>query len=322
MVQPDDGNLFPGNEIPVVFGGGRLDRAEDRREDPAWLDQRLADPGSRFLLFSKLRPLMFFGGDGSLDLGWLSGDAVAPLREAGASWLFLGLDGDIACFAMEAQEEADAAAFGGKFIDARSVAVQWGHPEVDAGRASLVAQGRALFDWHARHGFCAVCGSVTEMAKAGYARRCADKTCGAEHFPRTDPVVIMLAVRDGKCLVGRQAMWPKGFYSALAGFVEPGETIEEAVRRELHEEAGIAAGEVRYMASQPWPFPSSLMIACFAEALSEDIKLDERELEHAQWVDREGVAKALAGAKDAPFSMPPPMAIARILLEQWVRTGG
>jgi NAD+ diphosphatase len=184
-------------------------------------------------------------------------------------------------------------------------------------QASLYAAARSLVDWHQRHGFCANCGSATAIFRAGWARRC--DGCGAEHFPRTDPVVIMLAEYEDRALVARQASWPKGRYSALAGFVEVGESIEEAVARETLEEAGIRVRNVRYVASQPWPFPSSLMIACVAEAEDDVLTLDAKELEDAIWITRDDARVALRGDPAARFGAPPPYAIAHSLLRHWAR---
>jgi NAD+ diphosphatase len=227
--------------------------------------------------------------------------------------VFLGLaasaDGGAPRFAAAASGADLVADFGGRIVDARAAAVQLGD-----GRAEIVAQARSLLDWHARHKFCAVCGAGTVMNKAGYARTCGG--CGAEHFPRTDPVVIMLAIKGDHALVGRQPGFPKRFFSALAGFVEPGESLEEAVAREIFEEAGIRTARVRYLASQPWPFPSSLMIAAFAEAVNFDITLDTDELEEARWVTKDEVRAALAGTGD--WLAPPPVAIAHTLFTAWV----
>ncbi|MGQ0659885.1 NAD(+) diphosphatase [Sphingosinicella sp.] len=186
--------------------------------------------------------------------------------------------------------------------------------------AAIWATARSLNEWHSGHPCCARCGAPTEPFRAGWGRKCG--ACAAEHFPRVDPVVIMLAEHEGKVLVGRQHQYPPGRYSALAGFVEHGESIEEAVRRELLEEAGVAVGEVRYVASQPWPFPGSLMIGCHAFTASDALTLDPAEIEHAIWVDRGQARAALAGDADAVFQAPPPYAIAHTLLAKWVEEEG
>jgi len=175
---------------------------------------------------------------------------------------------------------------------------------------------RSLIAWHNRHCFCANCGSATELFRAGWGRKCG--ACSVEHFPRVDPVVIMLAQHDGRVLVGRQPQYPPGRYSALAGFVEPGESIEEAVARELREEAGIEVANVRYVASQPWPFPGQLMIACIADAISDALMIDITELEDAKWVDRSGVEAAIRRDPDAPFLAPPHFAVAHTLFMRWL----
>jgi NAD+ diphosphatase len=196
------------------------------------------------------------------------------------------------------------------FGDLRAVMASLG--AADAGHA---AAAKGILGWHASHGFCAACGGGSVADEGGWRRRCA--VCGAQHFPRTDPVVIMLVTRGNAVLLGRQAMWPEGMYSLLAGFMEPGETIEAAVRRETFEEAGIVVGRVDYLASQPWPFPSSLMIGCRGEALSAEIRRDPLELEDALWVRRERVLAALAGQD--PLLRPARQgAIARFLLERWL----
>jgi NAD+ diphosphatase len=183
------------------------------------------------------------------------------------------------------------------------------------GEAGIIAQARGLLTWHARHRFCGSCGEPTRAADAGYVRRC--PSCSAEHFPRTDPVVIMLPVRGDRCLLGRQPTFPRGMWSALAGFLEPGETIEEAVRREVAEESGLRVGTVRYQASQPWPFPASLMIGCLAEAESEQVQVARDELEDARWFGRDELERALAGTHPEMF-VPPPMAIAHHLMRGWL----
>jgi NAD+ diphosphatase len=186
-----------------------------------------------------------------------------------------------------------------------------------ASEASTYAAARSLIDWHLRHRFCARCGSGdTAIHRAGWGRRCGQ--CGTEHFPRVDPVVIMLAKHEGRVLVGRQPRYPKGRYSALAGFVEPGESLEEAVTRELWEEAGLRVRDVRYVTSQPWPFPSQLMMACIAQTDDPALTIDTTELDDAFWVDRAGVVAAMNGEAGAAFLPPPPYAIAHTLFRWWL----
>ena len=186
---------------------------------------------------------------------------------------------------------------------------------LDAADAPTFAAAMSLANWHRRHGHCSVCGTATAPNRGGWSRKCGN--CGAEHYPRVDPVVIMLAEHDGRLLLGRQPHYPPGRYSALAGFVEPGESIEAAVARELREEAGIAVADVRYLCSQPWPFPSSLMIGAYARALDDSLTIDMLELDDARWFGRGEVIAALDGDTAASFQPPPPSAIARTLLEQW-----
>ena len=184
--------------------------------------------------------------------------------------------------------------------------------------AAIAAQARHIVDWHARNGHCSCCGEKTQVRDGGWSRFCTD--CSTEHFPRTDPVVIMLVTDGERCLLGRQPGWPGNMYSALAGFVEGGETLEEAVAREVGEEAGISVTDVRYEASQPWPFPASLMIGCRARATSTKIELDSRELEHAEWFSRDEAQAALAGPTDR-LMVPPAQAIAHVLIRRWVKEG-
>ena len=198
----------------------------------------------------------------------------------------------------------------GYFRDARMAASM-----VSIEHAALIAQAKAMIDWHQRHGFCPRCGAPTKMMDAGYRRLC--EKCNAEHFPRTDPVVIMLAIEGDACLVGRGKLFPRGMFSALAGFVEPGETIEEAVRRELMEEASVKVGEVTYYATQPWPFPSSLMIGCFAKAESRDVKADETELAEVRWIERHVARELIEGKAVDGLRVPPPIAIAHHLIRAW-----
>jgi len=288
--------------IPPGFTGSFLDRADHLRLDEARLAELTASLGARLLRLAQLDPLL----DEEGRLAWGS---LAELDE-GAELIFLGLDAGTPRFAPMVRAELGQRAWG-VFRTLGLMA-----PE----DAAVWGAARSLIEWHNRHFFCGRCGAPTRMFRAGWGRRCGG--CGLDHFPRVDPVVIMLAEHGGKVLLGRQPQYPEGRYSALAGFVEPGESIEEAVARELAEEAGIAVSNVRYIASQPWPFPGQLMIACIAEAASDALVLDRNELEDAIWVDRAGAAAALAGDAAAPFLAPPPFAIANTLLRAWVEESG
>jgi NAD+ diphosphatase len=289
--------FFPG------FTGSPLDRCDDARHDPDRVAAMRADPAARLLDLTELMPAT----DSAGALAW------APIESAnaGADLALLGrLDG--APRFVELTPGVSALRRSPELFQAITA--------LPAGEAGTYAAARSLIDWHARHGHCAVCGHATALYRAGWARRCPN--CGAEHFPRVDPVVIMLAQHGtgdaARVLIGRQASFPPGRYSALAGFVEPGESIEEAVARELHEESGVRVHSVRYLASQPWPFPSQLMLACVAQTDDDSLVVDQNELEEAKWVDRAGVAAALAGEDGAPFLPPPPYAIAHTLFRMWL----
>ena len=276
------------------FSGNGLDRADHLRSDPVAILALLCDAEARELVWDNGAPAI--DEHGKLRWGPVVGDPPLLLGFNGRSPRFSSLpDGNAA-------------------IDARA------HFQLlsllDAAEAPTFAAALSLANWHRRHGHCSVCGITTEPNRGGWSRQCPG--CGAEHYPRVDPVVIMLAEHDGRLLLGRQPHYPPGRFSALAGFVEPGESIEAAVARELKEEAGITVANVRYLCSQPWPFPSSLMIGAHANALDDSLTIDTNELDDARWFSREEVVEALAGGPAATFQAPPHMAIARTLLEQWV----
>lgn len=286
-----------GGMIRTGFTGAGLDRADQLRLDEAALAALAAREGALLLRLEGHDPLVD-------ECGSLVWDALAPAG-AEAERSFLGLAADTPLFAPLPRVELGRPAWNVFPTLSR----------MSAEDAAIWGAARSLIEWHNRHLFCGRCGSGTRLFRAGWGRRCTG--CGLDHFPRVDPVVIMLAEHDGRVLVGRQPQYPPGRYSALAGFLEPGESIEEAVARELKEEAGVEVTAVRYVASQPWPFPGQLMIACIGTAASADIVLDTNELEDAIWVDRPGVAAALARTPDAPFLAPPPFAIANTLLQAW-----
>ncbi len=287
--------------IAPGFTGAGLDRADQLRVDALRLAEALAHAEAGVLAMQGLEPELDEAGR----LVWspIDGHSIERL-------ILLGFDGEAPRFAPlgDVAPHGTAAMHLFKLIS-----------ELDSREAAIWAAARSLNEWHARHRFCGVCATPTEPFRAGWGRRCSG--CGTENFPRVDPVVIMLAEHEGRVLVGRQHRYPPGRYSALAGFLEPGESIEEAVARELFEEAGIRVGPVRYVTSQPWPFPYSLMMACMAEAEGDSLTLDTTEIEDAFWVDREGVRAALDSAPDAPFQAPPPYAIAHTLLRWWVEQG-
>jgi NAD+ diphosphatase len=273
------------------FSGPGLDRADALRSNA----RDMADLATR----ADARELVWQDGTPAMDergkLRW---------REVTDAPLFLGLQGDAPRFSMLAEPASQA------------FSVMPLLAQLDEAEAPLFAAAMSLARWHNRHRFCATCGNLGEIVRGGWSRQC--PSCNAEHFPRVDPVVIMLAEHDGKLLLGRQPHYPPGRYSALAGFVEVGESIEAAVARELYEEAGIRVRNVCYVASQPWPFPSSLMIGCHAEALSMELRIDTTELDDARWFTRDEIAAAVEDEAGASFQPPPKVAIARTLLERWL----
>jgi len=298
-----------------TFGGGTLDRAATRRADPAWVQARQSDDSARFLPLWDLRPLASSGEPASL--GWLTGDDL-PEPGSGDEVVFLGLEHGEPRFAIPVGNDAAASIEEDgrlEFINTRSLAAT--AAAADAGTA---AEARSLLAWHRAHRFCASCGHPSELSEAGWSRLC--RACGTRHFPRTDPVVIMVIYRGPEVLLGRSVRsprYPAGLHSCLAGYVEPAETIETAVRRESLEEAGIPIGRVTYVTSQPWPFPSTLMIGCYAEALATEIRIDRNELESARWFDRQELARALSRWEQADVvRLPPPFTIAHQLVRAWI----
>jgi len=296
------------------FYSGGLDRASHLRKDAAWLGERLAHQSSRFVLVWRGQNLIAEYESAEPAAVFLPPEAIdAAEKDA----VLLGIEGDAAFFAidlsaMEAPLEIVRAAPPSAFIDLRRVG-----PLLPQQHGSLLAFARGMAYWHQRHRFCGVCGSPTRSEEAGHVRRCTNQTCNAAHFPRTDPAVIML-VHEGseRCLLGRQAAWPQGMHSTLAGFVEPGESLEEAVAREVYEETRIELGSVTYHSSQPWPFPASLMLGFHAEAKTTAITVDKTELDDARWYER---AWILAHQDDEHFRLPRRDSIARRLLEDWLK---
>jgi len=310
------------SDAPIMFANNPLDRAGHLRNDPDWQKEQRQSENSLFVPFWHLQPLALppIAADEGPDIGWLPASAFGALMAQERPIIFLGLNKrEKPLFAVDISDLADPENSGpfanmGKFEDLRALAARG---DMSTGDLAIMAQAKAMLDWHLRHRYCAQCGEQTDLLEAGYKRQC--KSCNTEHFPRTDPVVIMLTIdpEGDRCLVGRQPGWPANMYSALAGFVEPGETIEQAVAREMMEEAGIEVDDVHYVATQPWPFPASLMIGCIATARTTDITIDGQELEEAKWVLRSDIEKSLNG--HGPIGVPPSMAIAHQLLVHYIQ---
>lgn len=302
--------LLPQN--PNVFTRSPLDRAGHHRRDAAWLGRALASSEAKLAPFFQHRPFVIEEG-GVVSVGWLGGHARASVASADAPLLFLGLDAHNAPhFAIEIRDDKPLADLG-RFDDLRALA-----PRLSRDELATIGPAKAVFEWHAKNGFCANCGAPSLIAEAGWKREC--PACKAEHYPRVDPVCIMLPTFRDKCLLGRQRAWPRGMHSALAGFIEPGEPIEEAVARETLEEAGLRVRAVRLHSTQPWPFPHSLMIGALAEVENDSETIDAFELESARWFTREEARLLIAGNYPDAFC-PPPFAIAHQLLKSWAEEG-
>jgi NAD+ diphosphatase len=295
------------------YTGSVVERAADLRQDPAAIAMLEAD--------ARARTFVICGEFVIARKGAPFNDPMFPLEQANAfapkqEQVFLGRGGDAALFAVAIDPDAaEPLRSRGDLLltDLRSLATG---ALVGPEHLPPLAEAKSLLGWHRRHRFCSNCGAPTRLVQAGWRRDC--EVCGAEHFPRTDPVVIMLAVHGDQCLLGRQSRFAKGMWSCLAGFVEPGETIEDAVRRETLEEAGIRCGRVVYFASQPWPFPMSLMIGCHAEALTTELKVDHGELEDARWFARDEVAAMVLRKHPDGLTATHPFAIAYHIIRAWL----
>jgi NAD+ diphosphatase len=291
------------------YAAATIDRAGHRRKDPSWVAERLRHPSTRFVPVWRAQNLVIQDGPRAVflesgQLGWGEGEAV-----------LLGMDEDAALFALDLSPldeplQAIRAAAPVQFMDLRQVGPLLAH-----GEGSLLAYARGMTWWNQRHRFCGICGSPARSDEAGHVRRCTNESCGASHFPRTDPAVIML-VHDGeRCLLGRQKQFLKGMHSTLAGFVEPGESLEEAVAREVREETAVIVDDVTYHSSQPWPFPASIMLGFYARAATTELRVDHAELQDARWFER---AWLLAHQDDDTFRLPRRDSIARRLIEDWL----
>ncbi|MGC9469002.1 MAG: NAD(+) diphosphatase [Anaerolineae bacterium] len=296
-----------------------IDRAHTRRWDAGWLEQSLRDPATRFVIVWEDR-ILLDEEDGSQVLRLCSSD-VQDLRrrcpDATMDTVLLGQFGGLTYFGVGIGDGCaslgDDVCLSGHFLDLRG-AVQQLVPE----EAALAAQAKAMVHWHRQHRFCGRCGSPTCSEEGGYVLRCVNQACGQVHFPRVDPAIIVLVTRDDRCLLGRQPHWPEGRYSNIAGFVEPGESLETAVAREVWEETGIEIKSVHYHSSQPWPFPQSLMVGFTAEAATERIALNDRELEDARWYTRGEIVEGLTAGG---LGLPSPYSISFHLIEDWFDDG-
>ncbi|HEY0421088.1 MAG TPA: NAD(+) diphosphatase [Acetobacteraceae bacterium] len=298
-----------------VYSGSPLDRAHSRRDDAAWIEEALESPDALFAPVWRARNLMRDVAEGRPQAAFLDAAAAAALRECCGHWAFLGLHEGRPVFTLDISAHDEPAALiahaGGEFTDLRAVAGTLPEPE-----ASVLAHARGLMHWRTRHCFCGACGAACEPRSAGHVMACTG--CGAQHFPRTDPAVIMLVHHGGRALLGHSTRFPNSaMYSTLAGFVEPGESLEEAVAREVLEESAVRCGAVHYHSSQPWPFPSSIMLGFYAEALTTDITIDPDELTDARWFNRDEMRNHRAHG----FQLPRPDSIARRLIEDWIAAG-
>ncbi|HCP24846.1 MAG: NAD(+) diphosphatase [SAR202 cluster bacterium] len=302
-----------------VYSGNPVDRGEKERRDDQWLADMAKDPSSKFLPLNDLNVLVPEGDSDAL--GWIGAGDLERLGVTAAP-MYLGMLDGTTHFVVDVSGQEKAVAelsegHGFRFIDARSVT-----DIISAQDSGIVAQARAQINWHNVNGFCAICGGETFVKRGGQVRQCSK--CNKENYPRTDPVVITVVSDGDSCLLGqsrRGRLARTNTYSALAGFVDQGESVEEAVAREVMEEAGIQVGEVRYHSSQPWPFPSSLMIGCHADAATTEINFDDDEMNDVRWFSRDEVVKALEG-KSEILAVPQPIAIAHHLIRAWVNGNG
>ena len=301
---------------PNVYSGSPLDRAAEKRDDAGWIEAALTDPDTLFVPLWRARNLVRIVEGGRPEAVYISGAAAAALRMSGSGpWAFLGLLAGRPVFAIDISHVDDPLpllpAALGEFADLRAV----GGGGMDPAEASILAHARGIMHWRLKHRFCGVCGAPCEPRSAGCVAVCT--RCEAQHFPRTDPAVIMLVHREDRALLGHSPRFPRAnMYSTLAGFVEPGETLEEAVRREVMEETQIRVGQVDYHSSQPWPFPASIMLGFYAEALTEQVTIDRHELQDARWFSRD----ELRDNERRGFALPRPDSIARRLIDDWMAT--
>src|ERR1700691_2400627 len=292
-----------------IFAGPYLDRAAHLRQDPAWFAAALADERRRAIRVWNSRSLIAEGG--APQAAYLALSDLPPERRNDADLILLGRCGDTSYFAYEIESmEPPALLPGTRFEDLRLVA-----SVLPIDEAGLLGYARAMISWRRRHRFCGTCGATTLPSKSGHVLVCTNLSCRHDQFPRIDPTIIVLVSDGERALLGRQASWPVGRYSTIAGFVEPGESLEDAVTREVFEETGIEVDQIEYHSSQPWPFPASLMLGFTAHALTSEVHLRDQELEDARWFSRADIAST--GAR-----LPPRQSISFRLIEHWFDAGG
>lgn len=295
-------------EPDFFYSSPWIDRAAHLRGDETWLRRARSSPDARYLLVREDRNLV--AGDDPPAARTLAHEELDGQLDVEPA-LFLGLEGDRPWFALPVPpSSAPELPAGCAFADLRRVG-----PLMPPREAGLLAYARAIVHWHATHRYCGACGAPTRVESAGYQRVCESQECGRLHFPRTDPAIIVRVVHEDRILLGRQAAWPPGWYSVLAGFVEPGESLEDAVRREVAEETGVAVGDVRYVGSQPWPFPASLMVGFAARARTAEIRRADDELEDARWFTR---AEIREQSETGRIRLSPPTSISRALIDGWL----
>ncbi|XP_060068904.1 NAD-capped RNA hydrolase NUDT12-like isoform X2 [Ylistrum balloti] len=329
----------PDKQLRNYFSLNNLDRKAENRKDNVWLDNKLKEDSTRFIVFSDLKPLVVNNGDSTkrykFTLVRLPYSDVEFVVSTNPLLVFLGVDNcseekgtaqSQALFALDVTNTDDSKVKNlvneSEFIPGYPASMQ-----LEPSDAGIFAEARSMLDWLDRYKFCATCGSPTTVAEGGYKRICDNKSCRSNKgihntcYPRTDPSVIMLVVSPDKkrCLLGRKKQFPAKMFSCLAGFMEPGETVEDTCRREVFEESGVRVGRVDYHSSQPWPFPCSLMLGCIAHAISEDIKVDNDEMEDVQWFRRSELVQMLTRQHPQGLFVPPDQAIAHQVIKAWVR---
>lgn len=296
---------------PNSLATGSLDRLSDRRKDEVWVLEQWTDGSARVHLNWQGR--LAVRGDRSASIA--APEAHVLVTDGGGPILLGVIDG-VAHFALDVSHLAKPELENRLHEDAMLTGLREAAGLLQIDDANLLAFTSGITTWHAKHRFCGVCGSPTVMRAAGHERHC--DSCGADHFPRTDPAVIMLVTDGDRCVLGRQKVWPPGMFSTLAGFLEPGESLEDTVAREVYEEVGLRVGDVRYSSSQPWPFPASVMLGFHATAVTKDLAVHPTELDDAQWFDREAITESRQlGRRGFPM-IPPPMTIARRLIDEWL----